>query len=303
MKIVAFYYTQTGQGLEILRSVCRPLEEAGHELIYKAIVPLRPYPYPWSSDCFFDAFPESVQAIPCPVQTPDLRDAEDAGLVMVAYQPWFLSLSTPMTGFFQDDEVRRFLSGKPVITLSGCRNMWIMAHRQVKSYLDQCGGKLAGHIVLQDRHANLVSAITIVRWLMGGQKEKRGIFLPSAGVSSDDITHASVFGRIIARAMADADWAGLQEKLMQQGAIRYKPDIAFVEKTGRRIFGIWSGWILKKGPSGAPGRAFRLKLFKYYLFTVLFVVSPIGLLFFYLVYPFRYRAIGNDRRREVGISA
>jgi hypothetical protein len=300
MKTVTFYYTQTGQGLEILRSICRPLAEAGHELVHKAIVPLTPFPFPWSSERFFEAFPESRQAIPCPIQTPDLTDAEDAGLVILAYQPWFLSPSIPVHGFFHDDEVRRFLNGKPVITVSGCRNMWIMAHRQVKSYISRCGGKPVGHIVLQDHHHNLVSVITIIRWLIGGRKEKRGIF-PAAGVSPADIDGASLFGRVIAGALAASDLSGLQEKLMQNGAIRYKPNIAFIEKTGHRIFGLWSKWVLKKGACGSPGRAFRLKLFKYYLFAVLFLVSPAGLLFFYLARPFMRKAIRKDKQTHCGI--
>ncbi|MDR3262046.1 MAG: hypothetical protein LBT78_09465 [Tannerella sp.] len=297
MKIVAFYYTQTGQGLEILRSAGRSLTEAGHELIYKEIVPETEFPYPWSSDAFFQAFPESRQAIPCPVQIPDLSDATDADLALVAYQSWFLSPSIPIHGFFRDARIRQFLKGKPVVTINGCRNMWIMAHNRVKSYIADCGGNLVGNIVLQDHHHNLVSVITVIRWLMYGRKEKSGMF-PAAGVSPEDINRVSVFGRIISEAFAVSEVDGLQEKLVQNGAIRYKPSIAFIEKVGHRMFGLWSEWILKKGAYGSPERAFRLTLFKYYLFTVLFLVSPVGLLFFYLAYPFRYKSIRKDRTKQ-----
>jgi hypothetical protein len=300
MKIVAFYYTQTGQGLEILQSVCRPLTEAGHELIYKEIVPETKFPYPWSADAFFQAFPESRQAIPCEVQTPDLSDAADADLVIIAYQSWFLSPSIPVHGFFHNGRIRQFLNGKPVVTLNNCRNMWVMAQTKVRAYLDACGAKWAGNIVLQDHHANLVSVITIVRWLLYGKKERSGIF-PAAGVSPADIAHASLFGRIISEALAASGLPSLQENLVRNGAICYKPDIVFVEKTGHRIFGFWSEWILKKGAYGAPERAFRLKLFMYYLFSVLFLVSPFGVLFFYLTYPFRYKAIRKDRQKQLRV--
>jgi len=297
MKIAAFYYTQTGQGLEILRSICRPLTETGHEVVYVEIVPETSYPYPWSSDAFFQAFPESRQAIPCPVQMPDLSDAADADLVMIAYQSWFLSPSIPVNGFLRDARIRSFLKDKPVVTINGCRNMWIMAQAKVREHIISGGGRLIGNIVLQDRYSNLVSVITIIRWLMGGRKEKSGLF-PAAGVSAEDITHASVFGQTIAEALAASDFSTLQEALMQNDAICYKPAIAFIEKTGHRIFGFWSAWILGKGAYGAPERSFRLKLFKYYLFAVLFLVSPVGLLFFYLAYPFRYKAIRKDRRKQ-----
>jgi hypothetical protein len=293
-KIAAFYYSQTGQGKEILQSICLPLQEAGYEVVYKEIVPETTFPFPWSSDAFFQAFPESRQGIPCPIQPLDLNDISDVELVIIAYQSWFLSPSIPLHGFFQNADIQQFLKNKSIVTINGCRNMWIMAQLKVKSYIESCGGKLVGNIVLQDRYHNLVSVITIIRWLMYGKKERSGIF-PAAGVSAKDIAHAELFGRIIAETLASAPFSTLQEKLLQHEAIQYKPAIAFVEKTGHRIFGVFSKWVLQKGTYAAPERVFRLRCFKYYLFFVLYLVSPIVLFFFYLAYPFRYRAIRKDK--------
>ena len=299
-KIVAFYYSQTGQGLEILQSVCKPLAEAGHEVLYKEVKPEVPFPFPWTSDAFFEAFPESRQGISGPVIVPGLADAADAGLVLVVYPTWFLSPSIPAHGFFQDERIRRYLKGKPVVTICGCRNMWIMAQNKVREYLAICGSRWVGNIVLQDRHHNLVSVITIIRWLIGGRKARKGIF-PAAGVAQKDINHAAVFGTVIVQAIAGEGLSGMQQKLMAEKAIHYKPNIAFVEKVGHRIFGVWSKYILSKCPYGSPQRAFRLKLFKYYLFTVLFAISPIGLLLFYLTYPLRLQGIKKDKARQTAV--
>jgi hypothetical protein len=296
-KIAAFYYSQSGQGTDILQSVCRPLTAAGHEVVCKEIAPETAFSFPWSGNSFFEAFPESREGIACPLRKIELGDVQDAALVIVVYPAWFLSPAIPVNAFFQDESIRAFLNGKHIVTIDGCRNMWVMAHQKVKTYVAQCGGKLSGNIVLQDMHHNLVSVITIVRWLMGGRKEKKGVF-PDAGVSAADIEHAAVFGETIADALAGAGFSGLQERLMQQGAIYYKPNIVFIEKAGHRIFGIWSKFVLRKGGYGAPERAFRLKLFKYYLFAVLYLVSPIGLAVFYLTYPFRIKAIRKDRQRQ-----
>jgi hypothetical protein len=293
-QIVAFYYTQTGQGLKILQSVCSPLKKAGYEVVYKEIVPQTKFPYPWSSDAFFQAFPESRQAIPCDIQSIDLSDVKEAKLVLIAYQSWFLSPSIPIHGFFQDSAIRHYLNGKPVVTMNGCRNMWTMAQEKVRSYLEQSGGKLVGNIVLQDNTLNLISVITVVRWLLYGKQAKSGLF-PAAGVSPEDIEHAAVFGQTISEALAGDDFSSLQEKLLQQKAIAYKPSIAFIEKTGHRIFGVLSKWVLRKGSYGAPERTFRLRFFKYYLFFVLYWVSPIVLLFFSLLYPFIYNKIQKDK--------
>ncbi|GHT72084.1 dialkylrecorsinol condensing protein DarA [Bacteroidia bacterium] len=294
-KIVAFYYSQTGQGLQILQSVSKPLIETGNEVILKEIVPETSFPFPWTAESFFQAFPESRQGIGCPVRPIDLSDAQDAALVIIVYPTWFLSPSIPTHGFFQDPAIQEFLKDKQVLTIDGCRNMWVMSHTKVLSYIEQNGGKLVGHIVLQDRNPNLVSVITIIRWLFGGKKGKSGIF-PAAGVSPEDIKQASVFGSIVAESIASfPDFQILQENLMENGAINYKPHIVFVEKTGHRMFGLFSKWVLKKGTYNAPQRRSRLKVFQYYLFAVLYLVSPIGLLFFFLAYPFNHRAIWKDK--------
>jgi hypothetical protein len=298
--VAAFYYTQTGQGLEILRSMCRPLEEAGHRVVYKEIVPVVRFPLPWSADAFFQAFPECRQGIACPIRPMDLADVEGADLVILSHPVWFLSPSMPVHGFFQTEAIRSYLRGKPVVAVSGCRNMWVMAQEKIRSYLSECGSRLVGSVVLQDRHANLVSVITTVRWLIYGKKEKTG-WLPAAGVSQEDIDRATVFGRVLDEALHASGFSALQERLMQHQAIDYQPDMVFVERTGHRIFGVWSRFILRKGAYLSPQRAFRLVLFRYYLVAVLYLVSPIGLLFFYLSYPFRYRSIRKAREKACSL--
>jgi hypothetical protein len=296
-KIVVFYYTQTGQTLQIAQAVCKPLAEAGHTVIYKEVIPAQPLSYPCSGKDFFQLFPESREAIPCEINAIDVSDVADAGLVIIAWQVWFLSPSLPFHAFFQNAGMQQYLKGKNIITVNGCRNMWVMAQRKVRSYIAEASGTLAGNIVLQDRHPNLVSVMTIVRWLLYGEKEK-GWLLPPAGISAADLAHAPAFGKIIAETLRSGEWNGLQEQLMAAGAIRYKPAIVFMEKTGHRIFGLWAKFILRKGKNNPSRRALYLKIFKYYLFVVLYFVAPIGLVFFYLTFPFRHAAIRRDRAQQ-----
>jgi len=293
-KIVAFYYSQTGQGLNILKSVVKPLSEAGNTVIIREITPVDKYPFPWTAETFFEAFPETRLGIGCRIHTPELGDIADASLVIIVYPVWFLSPAMPLHEFFQDIDVCNFLKNKPVITLCGCRNMQVMAHKTVRGYLNDCGAKFVGNICLEDRHHNLVSVITIVRWLMYGKKEKSGI-MPAAGVSDEDIEHASIFGEIINNAISDnSQFKGLQDKLLANGAVLWKPGIAFVENTGHRIFGVWAK-IIRKNPAH---RRLLLKIFMYYLFAVIYLISPVGLAFYYLLYPFRYRSIRKAKERH-----
>jgi flavodoxin len=294
MTVAVFYYTQTGQTLQIAQSVCSPLAQAGCSVIYKEIAPEQPFPYPWSSDAFFQAFPESRKDIPCKIKAIDLTDVANADLVIIAYQAWFLSPSIPMHAFFQNAAVQKYLSGKNVVTIDGCRNMWVMAHERVRAYLAAAGGAPAGHIVLQDYHHNLVSVITFIRWLLYGKKE-RGWLLPAAGVSDKDIASAKVFGEIIADSLLSNQLHSLQKRMVKANAIRYKPSIVYIEKTGHRLFGVWAKFVLKKGEYAAPERRLRLKIFKYYLFVALYLIAPIGLAVFYLTYPLRYPKIRRDK--------
>ena len=242
------------------------------------------FPFPWDKDEFFDIFPETRLGLP-PVgnKAIDFSDIEDAGLVVIAGQSWFLSPSVPIQSFFLDEEVRAYLHNRDMIFVNACRNMWLMTSRQIKRYAKEIGARLVGHIVLQDNHANLISALTIVRWLMFNRKD--GKLLPDAGVSQKDIDSTDRFGNAIADAYQNDKVDTLQDELLREGAIIYKPSILFLEKAGHRMFGLWAKFIRKKGGFRDKRRMMRVNMFFYYLLFVLFVVSPFGQLFFFLTYP------------------
>ena len=171
-----------------------------------------------------------------------------------------------------------------MVFVNACRNMWLMTSRKVKAYLSEAHAKMVGQIVLQDEAPNLVSVITVIRWLIYGKKEGNWL-LPSSGISDASIKESSRFGVIIADALHKNDLSQLQERLLSAGAIKYKASVLFLEKAGHRMFGLWARFVRKKGNYGDRRRIPRLNLFYAYLLTVLFVVSPFGQLFFYLTYP------------------
>ena len=193
MKIAIFYYSQSGQALQAAQNLCAPLQQAGghHEVVFKEIKPVEQYPFPWMRHDFFDTFPETRLGLPpSGIQPIDLHDVEDTDMVIIAAQPWFLSPSLPLQSFLADKSIRQYLNGRHVVFLNVCRNMWLMAFRSVKIALQDCGAKLIGHIVLQDEAPNLISALTIVRWLLHGKKTATWL-LPAAGVSEKDSRKAT----------------------------------------------------------------------------------------------------------------
>lgn len=296
LTVAVFYYTQTGQALAIARSLCAPLEAAGCRVVEREIRPVTAYPFPWSSEAFFQVFPESRLGIACAIEPVDLSGAvAEADLVIVAGQSWYLSLSTPLHAFFQSPEVRAYLRGRPVVFINGCRNMWVMTQSEMRRYLREIGARYVGFIELHDRAPNLVSVLTIIRWLFYGRKEATRL-LPAAGVSQRDVADADRFGLIILRTLYDGQWEQLQERLMREGAVTFIPHLYFIERNGYRMWGRWAHFVRRRGGAGDPRRQGRLRLFKAYLFFVLYAVSPFGLLFYGFTYPLRRAALKRAQR-------
>ena len=292
-RILIIHYTQSGQLKEIIYRVKSGFDPDQTSIDLHEINPVNPYPFPWDNETFFDAFPESVQGIPCEIKKLAIDPSKDYDLIILAYQVWYLSPSIPFWSFLVSNQAREILQGKKVVTILGVRNMWIMAHEKVSKKILEYKGNHIGNIVLQDKHQNLVSVVTIVHWLYTGDKSSFGIF-PPAGVSEKDVFESDRFGRIISKNLVTGDCSGLQKELVDAGAVKIIPDLMSIEKKAIHIFRAWSKFILKKGPAGDPARKGRLKMFRIYLFTVIYLVSPIASILFYLTWIFAFPKIRKN---------
>ncbi len=292
-KILIIYYTQSGQLKEIIDRVSSGFDQDEITVDLHEMKPVNSYPFPWNKDTFFDAFPESVQGIPCEIHRLNIDPSINYDLVILAYQVWYLSPSIPFWSFLISDQAREILQDKPIITILGVRNMWIMAQERIRKKISEYGGNHVGNIVLQDKHQNLISVVTIVHWLYTADKGRFGIF-PPAGVSDKDINESEKFGRIIAKYMMEDDYLNMQKELVEAGAVKIIPDLMSIEKKAIHIFMAWSKFILKKGNAGDPARKGRLNMFRIYLFTVIYLVSPIVSILFYLTWIFAFPKIRKD---------
>ncbi len=296
-KVLVIYYSQSGQGKQIVENVLQDLSSYPDIRIdYKAIEPVPPYQFPWRDISFWDAMPECVKLIPGKIKPLQTDKNEDYDLIVLEYPIWFLSPPIPLTTFLKSDDGTKILNGKPVITVIGARNMWVNAQEDVKKMIKDAGGKLAGNIVLHDRHQNIISVVTIIYWMLTAKKERfLGIF-PKPGISDKDIDEAVRFGPVIRDALLKNDFAGLQQKLLKLNAVEFKPDVVQTELTAKKIFHKFAAFILKKGGPGDRRRYGRLKLFKYYLLFAILFVSPLVSLVFYILYPFRKKAFNKKLR-------
>lgn len=272
MKILAIYATQSGQLRDILNNVVKDIQGEA-EIDFAEIRLVKPFPFPWSSATFFDAMPECVLQIPSDIQPmPELK-AKDYDLIIFGYQPWFLSPSNPANSFLKS-EWAQVLKGKPVLTVIGCRNMWLNAQEKVKAELQQLGANHVGNIVLEDSHGNLVSLLTIIRWMFKGQKEASGR-LPAAGVAERDIKGAQKYGMPILQHLKQNKIDQLQQDLLQLGAINLRPNLIVLEKRGVSQFPKWAKRARAKGGPGSPERRGVIKTFQRILMVAIFVLSPI----------------------------
>ena len=291
-RILVVYYTQSGQLKEIIDSVLSPLTEVTIDFL--PIDTATPFPFPWTGEAFFGAFPESYLQIPQPLKPFQLAHT-DYDLVILGYQVWYLSPSIPFNSFLQSETGKQLLQGKPVITVSGTRNMWVMAQQKVKKLLTECGAHLVGNIALTDRHHNHISVITIVQWLFSGDKNKRylGVF-PKAGVADKDIQGASVYGTLIAPHLQTGDYTGLQQEIVSHGGVHYKRFLLSAEKKGNRLFGIWAKMIY-----GSKKRKFLLKCFRFYLYIAIWVLMPIVWLLYWLTYPLFFWKVEREVKQLI----
>lgn len=286
-KILAVYYSQSGQTKSILDSFIQPLIAAGNEIDFLQVQTVHQYPFPWSIPVFFDTVPESVEMVPTALH-PWQTKYQQYDLVIIAWQPWNLSPSIPTNSILQDEKFKAIIKGTPVVTICGCRNMWINAMEKNKKLLQDAGANLVGNIALFDRAPNHLSYFTIFHWLGTGKKDRMWGIFPKPGVADYDIAHAELFGRTVVKYLAAGNWSGLQPELIAQKAVDVKYPLMFIEGKAGKIFKVWVG-IINKHPRY---RKQLLVAYKWYLHIALLIASPI-ILFVDLIFfrPFNRQKI------------
>ncbi len=296
-QILIVYYSQSGQLLDILKNIVSPIEGEQYEITYHNIKPINEYGFPWKAEAFYDAFPESFLQIPTDLEPIDNQILEKKfDLVILGYPVWYLTPSIPINSFLKSKEAKILLKDTPVVTVIGCRNMWIQAQEKVKVLLAECNAKLVGNIAMIDRNLNHVSVITIVHWMLGGKKTRYLGFFPKPGVSEKDIQESKKFGQPILKALETNDFSGLQKELLENDAVLIKPFLVLTDKRGNVLFSKWANLIIKKGGPGDPKRGKWLVLFKYYLLFAIWVIAPIVFIVFLFTYPIMMNKINREKK-------
>jgi hypothetical protein len=268
-KVLAIYFSQSGQLGDIIDHFTAPLVQAGISVEKVCVQPKNAYSFPWTGKSFFAQMPDCVLSVPTALHPFELKETA-YDLVILGYQAWFLSPSIPSNSILNHPSMQVILKNTPVVTITGARNMWISAMERVKKTLKDKEAKLVGNIALVDQHHNVVSFVTILYWMFTGKKDRYLNIFPVPGVAEADIEHTKVFGEIVERYVNKGQWDGMQEELVAQKAVVVKYNLMFIESKAKRIFALWAKFIAKR-----KKRTAWLVVFKYYLLIALFIAAPI----------------------------
>lgn len=292
-QVLLVYYSQTGQLSAVVDSLIEPLIASEDiQVNCLKIDPIPAYTFPWKTQDFFEEFPETVLEFPCMIKPLNIPKTH-YDLIILAYQPWYLSISRPMNAFLQTAQAKTLLGGCEVVTVIGCRNMWTQAQEQMKGHLKALNAKLVGNIVLRDRAYNLVSVYTILRWMLKGKKGH-------SGISESDIKHCEVFGQYIHDRLI-SNQPIKQQDLLALGAVKVIASLMFLEKRAIILFRGFARFILKKGAHGSSARRLRLGFFKGYLLLAILILSPIATILVWILQLFFNKTIKDQIHHHEGV--
>lgn len=284
--VLVVHYSQSGQLTEIVNNITTPLANSKDiKVVHHQIKMETPFAFPWEKKDFLNSFPESFLQIPSKTKllSKDILN-QKFDLVILGYSVWYLSPSIPTNSFLCSPEAKQLLASTPVITVIGCRNMWIMAQEKMKVLLKDCNSKLVGNIALIDRHINHISVITIVQWMFTGKKKRYlGIF-PKPGVSQKDIDESSRFGNTILEHLINNKLEGLQKNLIKEKAVLISPFLVLADKRANILFSKWAKFIYSKGHTNNEKRTIWVKMFSYYLLFAIWIIAPLVFILFLLTY-------------------
>ncbi|MDO4641525.1 MAG: dialkylresorcinol condensing enzyme [Neisseria sp.] len=290
--VLLVYYSQTGQLQTLAEQFAAPLQEAGVNVEMLVLRPQSPYPFPWPFWRFFNTFPETAHLQPMPIEPPRFSQTHyDA--VVLAYTVWFLSPAQPVTAFLQHPAAKAVLRDTPVITLIGCRNMWLMAQEAVKGLLAEAGARLVGNIVKIDACSSAASFITTPAWLLSGKKQFFRC-LPAAGIEAGELADGARFGKRLAEVLQQNH--PLDETLFHgMRAVKVNEQLIFSEKAAKRSFLLWGAMLMAAGRISPLLRRFGLAFYVVFLIGMILTVVPVSALVKRLLAPWLRSSIEREK--------
>ncbi len=284
-RVLAIYFSQTGQLGCALDSMIGGLDPEQFEVHVESIQPKTAYPFPWSLGEFVGVFPESVLGIAPEIETPSFDPDGDWDLVILAYTVWYLAPSLPIQGFLQSESAR-VLRDRPVVSLVACRNMWHTASEKMKRELDRLEAQLSDNVVVTDEGPTWATFVSTPRWMFTGKRDRFLRVFPPAGVSESTIEGLSRFGEALSARSDELTKRPVGPLLTGLGAVEIEERFVVPELIALVSFPFWAKLAVLSGPPGSILRAFTLTLFAVYLIFAILILIPVSIILRLLLYPF-----------------
>ena len=291
--ILIVSYSQTGQLTRLAESFIRPLQNQENiSLEHIQLKPQQAFPFPWRFTPFFNTFPETVHLQPQPIKLPSFQQTK-YDVVIIAYTVWFLSPSQPITAFLQSQQAKKILQDTPVITLIGCRNMWLQAQEKMKKLLRDCKANLIGNVVKVDQSNDWASFITTPLWMLTGKKKVGN--LPSAGIAESEIQDVQRFGEKLLQTFNEN--RPLDRTIFHNmQAVKIDEKLMMSEKVGSRSFHLWGKLLIKCGQISPSFRKFVLYFYVVFLVAMILTVVPISAVIKRLLKPLIQNKLDEQKK-------
>lgn len=294
-QVLIVHYSQSGQLNQLVESVSAPLrEQADVQVDYLELRMQTPFPFPWPFLTFFRIFPETVLMQAQPLHPLAVDADKQYDLIILAYQVWFLSPSLPMTSFLASPEAAKLLNGTAVMTLIGCRNMWLLAQEKMKQRLKALNARLFDNAVLTDACGSGMSFLSTPLWMFTG-RQKPWAWVPKAGIAAEQIAGARRFGEAISRRLLQDQQPIIEPMLKGLGAVVINEKFIASERIGARSFYLWSRLLRALGPMDSRGRGLGLMIYIVFLFCMIVTVVPTSALLKKLLSPLTKRRIAREK--------
>lgn len=209
-RILILYYSHTGQTRRVLEAVRDELLKSQHRVDMVPLEPVEDFRFPWSPLALLGLCLRTYAGRDLSVALKDLpqrvRD-EPYEIVLVGYQPWFLTPSVPVRSFLSC-AMGELLRGRQVVSVITTREQWKATYRVFEQKVASLGGRVVDNLVVKDPSKQPMNMVTTVFYLLTGRTLDRGVFkrvFPPVGIGDGGVEQARIFGERLAARLATGE--------------------------------------------------------------------------------------------------
>ncbi len=204
-KALLVLYSLTGTGKAAMERVKRGLEENGY---LTRVIPVEPveqnlFRFPLTLTRFVRIMLRAVFRRPARVDPLPVGPDHDFDLVVVFCQTWFVGMSAPLEGVFQDPANQGIFAGRDVATVNVCRGLRRRSQAMLVRWLQRCGATVVGscsHVHIGREPSRVLSLFAYLAFAQVGKPRWLSWLLqPRYGLSNEALDALQDFGARLAR--------------------------------------------------------------------------------------------------------